>query len=623
MSVSIIPCPKCGELLLSDTAQCPKCHHVLGRAGADPVDSGMHVETASSDGGSDEIPCPDCGEMVRKELVRCWQCGAFMRQEIAERYLQMQENPAPVIYSLPPDQGAEEQLLDRMMGDDSQAGTVDEDDFVLSESVAQAAQQAAETATPASPSTPPAQSDTAPGAAAPAAAGAAGGTADAEPSGGQSAGPAPAADATSGEASPRNVEDDDVPHSVKTGGDVLLNIALQEEQELQQRRKTMRKRGGRRRPFVPPNGFVIFCPNGHQIVVQERHRGMTGRCPRCKALFIVPRATWTDKPKPSEKAAEKTEPQPEGGRFDRWLRDVRLHIVDPTKLKLKEGALEKAFEPVDIGFAKDEMLLLRLAKPGLFGVPEKKRVEVREKVLQLLAEQVPVGDLPVEEAQAIDAEGVRTMAVVLPTPYPHESMFAGIPVFGKARIVVRIPSPNPEDATQLRFLSFTLSEFRRFARLLAARFGMDDFGVEMGVPLQDEFEELTCHYTDQKLQVLQHVDLYQADPAYELEAIGYRCGTCGLVVSEDGRKKEKIGGPAGKGLAKAKCPKCQGKFGVHPLYGPPKVTEAGEDIEGDPGEQVGTPRGDEASDAGSDGNASAETPRGGAAASAEDSEAAS
>ncbi len=607
MSVSIVPCPKCGTLLLSDTAQCPSCHHVMDNAAAAET-TPIKVETSSAtDVGTpppaqqagtppaqqlgtpaparqdeaDEIPCPDCGEMVRKELVRCWQCGAFMRQDIAERYLQMQESPAPVIYSLPPEQGDEQQLLDEILGGDSQVETTEEDDFVLSDSVARAAAQPPSrqhTPVPESPAAsasttvPPEHAVEAP-------------TTEAAAPGDGDEQTAAAADAVGAEreaASETGAEgtgDDEVPHSVKTGGDVLLNIALQEEQELQQRRKALQRRGGRRRPFVPPNGFVIFCPNGHQIVVQERHRGMTGRCPRCKALFIVPQATWTEKKKAQrQETTEKTEQQPVGGRFDQWLRDVRLHIVDPTRLKLKEGALEKAFEPVDIGFSKEEILVLRLVKPGLFGVPEKKRVETREKVLQLLAEQVPVEDLPVEEAQLIDSENVGSMAVVLPTPYPHESMFAGIPVFGRSRIVVRIPGTAPDDATQLRFLSFTLSEFRRFARLLEQRFGIEDFGADMGVPLEDEFEEQTCHYTDQKLQVLQHAELYLADPAYRLEPIGYRCGTCGLVVSEDGRKKEKIGGPGGKGLAKAKCPKCQSKFGVNPLYGPPTLTAPDEPL---------------------------------------------
>ena len=39
------------------------------------------------------------------------------------------------------------------------------------------------------------------------------------------------------------------------------------------------------------------------------------------------------------------------------------------------------------------------------------------------------------------------------------------------------------------------------------------------------------------------------------------------MVSEESRKKEKLGGAAGKGIAKAKCPKCTQKFGEITLFG--------------------------------------------------------
>jgi hypothetical protein len=65
---------------------------------------------------------------------------------------------------------------------------------------------------------------------------------------------------------------------------------------------------------------------------------------------------------------------------------------------------------------------------------------------------------------------------------------------------------------------------------------------------------------------LQALEYYQKDPGFKLQTSGWRCGGCGLVVSEDGRKKEKIGGLNGKGIAKAKCPKCGKKFGNNPLY---------------------------------------------------------
>ena len=83
-------------------------------------------------------------------------------------------------------------------------------------------------------------------------------------------------------------------HSVASAGDVLLDIARQEEQESESRRKTRGKK--KSSASGPKTGFIIFCPYGHQIEVQERHRGQMGKCPRCKAAFIVPQAIVQEKP---------------------------------------------------------------------------------------------------------------------------------------------------------------------------------------------------------------------------------------------------------------------------------------------------------------------------------------
>ena len=58
----------------------------------------------------------------------------------------------------------------------------------------------------------------------------------------------------------------------------------------------------------------------------------------------------------------------------------------------------------------------------------------------------------------------------------------------------------------------------------------------------------------------------------KLVLIGRRCQKCGLVVSEESRRKEKIGGKSDASVAKALCPKCKAKFGNINLYGiaPPK-----------------------------------------------------
>ncbi|HUG91905.1 MAG TPA: hypothetical protein VML55_13790, partial [Planctomycetaceae bacterium] len=76
-------------LLLSDTAQCPTCLHVLDaeRAAAFPIER----QAAAMPPSRGEVACPACGEMVRRGLVRCWSCGSFMREEIAEVYEKLQE----------------------------------------------------------------------------------------------------------------------------------------------------------------------------------------------------------------------------------------------------------------------------------------------------------------------------------------------------------------------------------------------------------------------------------------------------------------------------------------------------------------------------------------------------
>jgi len=119
MSVSIVPCPQCNTLLLSDTIQCPTCKFVFDTdLAAELADVGGMVPQSAG-----EIPCPDCGEMCRPELVRCFNCGGFLRDEIAQSYLRKQENPTPVTYSQSPPQ----QRRDSSAGAESISGNADED----------------------------------------------------------------------------------------------------------------------------------------------------------------------------------------------------------------------------------------------------------------------------------------------------------------------------------------------------------------------------------------------------------------------------------------------------------------------------------------------------------------
>lgn len=302
---------------------------------------------------------------------------------------------------------------------------------------------------------------------------------------------------------------------------------------------------------------------------------MTGRCPKCKAPFFVPL-----KPVEEPAAAEASTAEgaaapaadekdtPQAGKYSTWLVDVHLHTVNPTKLKLKPGSLQKEFQAVDVGFSPEGLLIVSLFKGGgLFGAPAKKLAAAREAMLSHLAEGKPLEQLPVGAQQFYDAESVRKVGIAQPILYAHESMFAGIEVFGPGQIAVRLPAAkDAKEKAEPQFLSFTLTSYREFAAALARFYGMESFGEEFGIPLVDRFTELTCHYNETKLPVLEAIEYYQNDPACKLELIGRKCAGCGLIVSEDARKKEKIGGANGKAIAKAKCPKCNAKFGNISLF---------------------------------------------------------
>ncbi|MGH7128627.1 MAG: hypothetical protein ACREIV_08650, partial [Planctomycetaceae bacterium] len=314
---------------------------------------------------------------------------------------------------------------------------------------------------------------------------------------------------------------------------------------------------------------LVYCPHGHRIEVQERHRGQTGRCPKCQAPFFVPEKPAEPQPEDQPAGEQPGETQPASAAARRkWMTDVHLHTVNPEKLRLKAGSLQKDFQEVDLGFSKDGLLVVTLFKPGglAFGSPAKKKSAAREKMLAHLEESGPIDDLPVAEKTLFETETLSQLSIAQPIRYDFESMFAGVPVFGDGRIAVRLPRLKKDDHPQ--FVSFHLSGFREFSSLLREFFQIEDFGADHDVPLTDSYAEHQCHYSEQKFEalVLDGIEYLVADPAIELETVGRKCQECGLIVSEDARKKEKIGGKNGKAIAKALCPKCKKKFGEITLY---------------------------------------------------------
>ncbi|MBX3438183.1 MAG: hypothetical protein KF861_11880, partial [Planctomycetaceae bacterium] len=375
---------------------------------------------------------------------------------------------------------------------------------------------------------------------------------------------------------PVSAPEDEVPHSIATGGDALLQLAAQEEIERQ-------KRKGDRGDILDGvkqirDGFLIDAPKGCRIQVRDERTGEMRRITFGSSSRV--RISLLDKLEAiqKEEALKQKEPQPAGpkylsaGVYQRWMSDVHQHTLNPEKLKLKADSLTKEFALVEVGFAPDSLLIASLApakakKAGLFSKGDKGAdvpADPRAALLDHFRAGKSVADAPTGDKKSFTADQVVQLRMVQPAASLTESLFHGIPVFGVGRIAVQLPLL--EASEQPRFLSFTLSEFREFAEIVGSIYSMANFGHNAGVPLTDSFTEHKCHYSDVKIKALEYLSFYQADPKLELAIAGWLCGACGLVVSEDARNKEKLGGKGGKGIAKTKCPKCGQKMGQNPLY---------------------------------------------------------
>lgn len=511
-----------------------------------------------------EVPCPSCGAMVRRGLVRCWHCSAFMRPEIAAAYERMQEEQPDVGFRPLPEHVEESRAPAKKSAPDDEGGfelgasfsaalPEDRKGRAASAFTGKNLHRDAAAENKSANGTPPQTAK------------------DSEQSGKSAASESPTKDKEDAEARRKALRGDsaDVAHSEATGGDLLLQTALQEERELGSRRRTAFN------PVCVAGGWMITCPcPAHvRIKVREAHRGKTGKCPNpnCGSYFTVPE----NLPEP-EKAADTdgpvetgfpADPAEKAGPYTHWLRDVRLHVVKPAKAKRKSGGHEKDFQLADIGFSQEEGLaVISLASKaaGFLGKP-KKPEQLREELLTELRAETPAAEISSQAVFSFAADVLAKMIVEYPPAYEHESTFAGVPVFGAGFIAVKLPPAGADD--EQHFISLTLTQYRRLRELLAGLFDEESLGFSCPIPTDDDVVQLECHYSENKLTVLRDPTFHLADPEIELETVAYRCASCGLIVSEESRKKEKIGGLEGKKLASAKCPKCKGKFGNNPLYG--------------------------------------------------------
>ena len=580
MKMQIVSCPKCGTNLLHDTAQCHACGHVIDQRSASQLKQikSRQLPTDNAVAG-DMQDCPSCGETCRMGLVRCWNCSTFLRPEIEASYRQklgvqrrrVEHIDLPVIEATVV---TEEDSLQRAVlpnatyvartHSSNQSGDDDEDGFDLSSeaSFLEESSPSEESLLPLGldnlkladfPAVPADNSDTfrlLPVEVTTVESALSGASDPSEPPLFQD--PAePQVQAVTFDPPIRSEEPPPSKQEVEVGlVEDLLKIAANEELDIQKVRKTMRSK----------DTFVIFCPQGCKIRVQEKHRGRAGKCPRCQCEFVVPRKVMAKKE--NEASATPTEVAPIS-RYKKWLTDIRLHTVDPQKLRIKPDSLLNECAAVDLGFSDDDVILATLLA-GKYAANAKKALPVRQAMIDHFLKQGAFDQLVVPAKKLLQKEAMAQLAMAQPTPAGTESLFADIPVFGTNRIAVKIP--KTPDSPHSQYLSFSLSEFRAFVTGMQTICGIEGFGVGTVIPLIEQYTTVKCSVSNVPVKELNQLPYYQADPTFTLEVTGWRCAGCKIVVSEAARADSKLGGANGKGIAKAKCPKCTQKMGNQPLY---------------------------------------------------------
>ncbi len=562
MSTVIRTCPGCKTVILSDTDQCPECGHVFyQRRSSEGAATSTTDELKSA---AIHEACPHCGEMVRAGLVRCWSCNGFMRADVAARYRDLTNNPQKIIYSTIPLEERTDYLPARNDSAGEKQRILDADEFTLSDDLTLGS--VLDAAPPADPPgatfapTPAADGPDKPQTTTP---------------GGASV-KAAAPNTPAAEAPVEKTEADkaDAAKSAKAeflesrkkasgGDDDLLSIAMEEQREV-------RKRRGERLAERQKKQMLVPCTCGTWLRVNEDMAGKTVRCRQCKQPIVIPEI----KKKATEKKDEKAAPSLDVT----WITDVWFHVLAPTSVVLKPGSLVDKHTEADLALTSAGLHIVAFTggdkkKKSLlsFGSSEKKtdRQAHRQQVREQVTSTGQIANLPNCDLKVISSDDLKDLRLVQPVVRVHESMFAGVPVFGEGRIAVYLPL-SPEDGQQA-FCSFPLSAWRSFSSKVKQLFSVELPGADNGIPETEKTDTLSCFVNQTKVESVRNLVYYQQDPGFELELTGYRCKACGVAISEEGRKKNKLGGANGKGIAKAKCPKCSGKMGEELLYKIKKV----------------------------------------------------
>lgn len=567
MSTTFQSCPGCESFILSDTFECPECGHVF-----DEVRAKAAAELTKDIKNQNMYDsCRKCGESVRSGLVRCWNCNAFMRKDVEARYEAMQASPQQIIFSEVPKDQRTELLEGRHDGRKRNKvfDAQDDNDFEFTLRSADTAQQSDDEFELTTNSRPASKTPAAeiPQIKTPAAA------EPPKPAPVESNQKSPAAEPAAAKETPvaENATEPEPKPAVEKKApddfdvDDLVGIALQDQKETRNRKKKKVEDARSKRILLP-------CGRcGAWIRVHEDQSGHTLRCRQCKFPFIVPQMKKKEKSAKSRKSTSAPKINVA------WLDDVRYHVVVPTAIVLKPGSLEKTAEAVDLAFHETGLYVLKYAAPAkksLFGkadgppsVEEQRRLD-REHITKTGG----LSNLPFGDLQTIDRDGLSKLRLVQPVAEAHESMFAGVPVFGAGRIALYLPITLEENKQGL--VSLTLTGYRKFAQLLQKHFATELNAAQNGVPVEDKADTFKCNISSMPITSLKNLEYYENDPAYELELAGYQCGTCSIAIAEPARAQQKLGGATGKGIAKAKCPGCQNKMGLNKLF---KIAKSPED----------------------------------------------
>lgn len=188
-------------------------------------------------------------------------------------------------------------------------------------------------------------------------------------------------------------------------------------------------------------------------------------------MYVVPLKKKEQAKPEGEAAAPVVESKWKG-----WMDDVHLHSVVPQKLRIKADSLLNEFTEVDVGFSAEGVLQVTLVtSAGMFGANLKKKPTLRTAVQEHLKTVGKVEGLPAPAHRLIPVDALSQMAVAQPCPPDVESLFGNIPVFGTNRIAVRVSRAFDDGSTP--YYSFTLSQFRQFAKFLEYVCGVPGLGA--------------------------------------------------------------------------------------------------------------------------------------------------